>query len=135
MKSAKSLWFTLPLALLGGCSPVPPRAPSPFGQPTAEAPTTRGVVMSVERPRPEDSQAFVHVVIAPTDQQPIKLVLAPGWYLEEKGLRFEPQQTVEVRGRQTTQHGDSTIVVQSVRQGDRSYVLRDEREQPAWLKP
>lgn len=91
--------------------------------------------MSVERPRPEDSQAFVHVVIAPTDQRSIKLVLGPGWYLEEKGLRFEPRQTVEVRGRQTTQSGESTIVVQSIRQGDRSYVLRDEREQPAWLDP
>ena len=136
MTIAMSSFAMLFLPLLIACQPMPPRIPSPFGQPTADAPmTTQGIVMSVERPRPEDSQAFVHVVITPADQHPIRLVLAPGWYLEKSGLRFEPRETVEVRGKQVVQNGESSIVVQTVRQGDRNYVLRDEREQPTWLKP
>lgn len=136
MKSASCVFPMLSLAFLMGCQPVAPRVPSPFGQPTADAPlTTRGVILSVERPRPDDSQAFVHVVIAPADQQPIRLVLAPGWYLQKSGLRFEAREPVEVRGKYVVQNGEPSIVVQSVRQGDRSYVLRDERERPAWLEP
>lgn len=97
--------------------------------------TTQGVVLSVERPRPEDTQAFVHVVITPADQRPVRLVLAPGWYLEKSGLHLEPRESVEVSGKHVVENGESTIVVQSVRQGGHSYVLRDERERPAWLKP
>jgi hypothetical protein len=136
MKPRKLVLGALVMALLIGCAPVTSQGLSQSGPSAAEASsTTRGVVLSVERPRPEDSQAFVHVVITPAEERPIRLVLAPGWYLEERGLRLEPQQAVEVRGRHVVQDGEPSIIVQSVRQGERSYILRDEREQPAWLKP
>jgi hypothetical protein len=93
------------------------------------------VVSSVERPRPDDAQTFVRIVLVPADKQPIRLVLAPGWYLEQQGIRFEPQQAVRVEGKRTEENGAPTIVVRRIHQGERSYVLRDEQEQPAWLKP
>jgi len=126
---------TLLMAVLLGCQPLPPQAPLQ-GQPSASGSmVTEGVISSVERPRPDDAQTFVHVVVTPAGKQPIRLVLAPGWYLDEQGIRFEPQQTLWVQGRHTLENGAPTIVVRSIRQGERSYVLRDEHEQPAWLKP
>ena len=95
----------------------------------------QGVVSSVERPRPEDGQAFVHIVITPSDTQPIRLVLAPGWYLEEQGIRFEPNQTVQASGKRVVENGQPSLVVQTLRRGEQSYILRDEREQPVWREP
>lgn len=124
------------LPLLLGCQPLPPTAPPPLGQPSPNGSmVTEGVISSVERPRPEDAQTFVHVVMIPADKQPIRLVLAPGWYLDEHGIRFDPQQSLRVEGRRTVENGTPTIVVRSLQQGERSYILRDEQEQPAWLKP
>lgn len=96
--------------------------------------TMEGIVSSVERPRPEDSQAYVHLVVTPADGVPIRLVLAPGWYLDEQGIRLEPRQTVQVSGKRVVKDGQSGIVVQRLRRGDESYILRDEHEQPKWLK-
>lgn len=124
------------LAILATCKPIPSRIPTPFDQPHAGKPmTVEGVVLSVERPRPEDTQAFVHLVISPADRPPIRLVLAPGWYLEERGLRFEPRDTIQANGRPVVENGESNIIVQSIRQGDRSYLLRDQHDQPAWQEP
>jgi hypothetical protein len=130
--------FVLPallLAILPACKPTPPRLPTPFNQPQAGRQTTiEGVVLSVERPRPDDSQTFVHVVISPADRTPIRLVLAPGWYLEEKGIRFEPRDLVQASGRRVVENGEPNIIVQSIRQGDR-YLLRNEQDQPVWHAP
>jgi hypothetical protein len=123
-------------AVASGCQPQTPRIPTPFDKPSAGGPiAVDGVVLSVERPRPEDNQAFVHLVISPADSKPIRLVLAPGWYLEEKGLHFEPQQTIHANGKRVVQNGEPSIVVQTIRQGDRNYLLRDQSEAPAWTSP
>ena len=97
--------------------------------------TLQGVVSSVERPRPEDGQAFVHIVVTPSDTQPIRLVLAPGWYLEEQGIRFEPNQTVQASGKRVVENGRPSLVVQTLRHGEQSYILRDESEKPVWREP
>ena len=99
--------------------------------------SAQGTVLSVERPRPEDTQSFVHLVIAPGDQKPIRLALAPGWYLERQGIRFEPHENVRFEGRTVSHDGEETRVeVRRIEQGDRSYILRDEQNRPAWnVKP
>lgn len=124
------------LAVLNGCSSVAGTAvPPPRVDPRTESMITmEGIVSSVERPRPEDSQAYVHLVVTPADGVPIRLVLAPGWYLDEQGIRLEPRQTVQVSGKRVVKDGQSGIVVQRLRRGDESYILRDEHEQPKWLK-
>jgi hypothetical protein len=71
----------------------------------------------------------------PRDQQPVRLVLAPGWYLDEQGLRFTPNESLRVEGTRGNEDGPTLIVVHRLQRGDRSYLLRDEREQPLWSKP
>lgn len=135
-----SLLLTLLLSVLltgAGCQPrVPPHAPGPWTQPArAGSVVAEGVVLSVERPRPEDSQAYVHVVLEPSGGQPVRLVLAPGWYLDREGIRFDPRDPLRVEGKRASEEGTTTIVVERLQQGERSYVLRDEQERPAWLEP
>jgi hypothetical protein len=132
MTSAQGSVFVL-IAVLASCKPSLPM-PDPLA-PGPVAAGVEGIVSSVERPRPEDSQAYVHVVITPREQQPIKLVLAPGWYLDRQGIRFGPHESVRAEGRRVLEDGEPRIVVRRLHQGSRSYVLRDDNEQPAWLKP
>lgn len=125
------------LGALSSCQPREPRVPRPWA---SAAPATgnvvaEGVVLSEERPRPEDTQSYVHVVLLPSDQQPIRLVLAPGWYLDAQGLRFVPNERLRVEGKRSDEGGPTLLVVHRLQRGDRSYMLRDERDQPAWSKP
>jgi len=122
--------------LLAGCHPGPPHTSEPVGHSVANEPAAlQGVVLSVERPGPDDSRAYVHVVLAPADEQPIRLALAPGWFLDQKGIRYDPHERLTVEGQRVVEGGKSTVVVRQVRQDDKSYVLRDEQDRPAWLKP
>jgi len=115
---------------------MPPHIPGATARPLASALVSmEGVVLSVERPRPEDNQSYVHVVLAPTGAEPIRLALAPGWYLDRQGIRYDAHENLRVEGRRGAEGEPSTLVVQRVHQGNRSYVLRDERDQPAWLTP
>lgn len=97
-------------------------------------PTIRaqGTVLSVERPYPEDSKTFVHLVISPPDKQPIRAVLGPGWYLDKQGMRFEPNDVVRVAGRPSKHGGQSAIEVQELEQAGHHYLLRDPQWHGAW---
>lgn len=126
-------WAASLLLAAVACQPMlppPPNLAAP--QPAISA---QGTVLSVERPRPEDSQAFVHVTISPAGEQPVRLVLGPGWYLDQQGLHFEPNESLSAEGRAVVENGQQQIVVRRLTLGDRSYVLRDEAERPVWLKP
>jgi hypothetical protein len=117
------------LAIAFGCQPRVPRLPDgPIAERRVSA---QGSVISVERPRPDDTQTYVHVLIAPADSQPVRLILAPGWYLDRQGLRFEPNQKVVVEGR-AARDGEPGIVVERISSGQRSYRLRDEQAKPLW---
>ena len=126
------------LALLLGatsCQPRVPRVPGPWAEPARGTVIAEGVVLSEERPRPEDAQSYVHLLIEPRGEQPIRLVLAPGWYLDERGLRFAPNESVRVEGTRSSEGGPTLILVHRLQRGDRSYVLRDDRAQPVWSTP
>ncbi len=109
--------------------PVVPDVPLPERRVSAQ-----GLVLSVERPRPEDAQSYVQVLIAPSGEQPIRLILAPGWYLDRQGIRFEPQQRVAAEGKRTVHQGQTSIMVERIATEQGSYELRDEQQQPVWLR-
>jgi hypothetical protein len=118
----------------GACQPRPftPKPPPPFTPTAAPQISAQGVVLSVERPRPEDSQSYVHLLVSPADHKPVRLVLGPGWYLEREGMRFEPNESVRFHGRSVSREGRSGIEVQRIEHGQRSYILRDDQNRPAW---
>ena len=134
--TARSGWVLLSLVGALGCqaTSAPPHPVVPDAPLSERSVNAQGVVLSVERPRPEDAQSYVHVLIAPTGGQPIRLILAPGWYLDGQGIRFEPQQRVSAQGTRAVHEGQAGIMVESISTEQGSYRLRDDQEQPAWLR-
>jgi hypothetical protein len=93
-----------------------------------------GEVIGVDRTPPEDSLGrTVRLVLRPRDAEPITVELAPGWYLEEKGLAVSTNERVRVRGRRTAAAGAGpTVVAWEVETQRGSWKLRDERGRPNW---
>ncbi len=133
--TARSGWVLLSLVGALGCQPpyIPPHPVVPDVPLPERRVSAQGLVLSVERPRPEDAQSYVHVLIAPTGKQPIRLILAPGWYLDRQGIRFEPQQRVTAEGKRALHQGQASIMVERISTEHGSYRLRDEQEQPVWV--
>jgi hypothetical protein len=61
---------------------------------------------------------------------PVVVELAPGWYLEQKGLRFEREQSVAVEG--TVDPGRNVLVARRVRANSISVELRDAEGNALW---
>jgi hypothetical protein len=59
----------------------------------------------------------------------VRLKLGPGWYMEENGLTFEPQQHIEFRGQPNP---DGSYVAHSLRRGQRTIEIRNPDGSPRW---
>jgi hypothetical protein len=57
---------------------------------------------------------------------------APGWYLDQQGLRFSKDDRVTVEGRKVEQDGKSVVVARTVRTDTQTVILRDEEGRPRW---
>jgi len=58
--------------------------------------------------------------------------LAPGWYLDQKGLHFSPSERVEVRGVRMEVQGEPALVAEQIKKGGKVVRIRDERGRPLW---
>jgi hypothetical protein len=96
--------------------------------------TADGHVLGVERSNPENPESYVHIVVAIDGKEPVRVELAPGWYLDEQGLRFSKEDAVWVEGQRTVREGKTVVVARRVRNGDETIMLRDDHGRPAWLK-
>jgi hypothetical protein len=65
-------------------------------------------------------------------EQPVTVLLAPGWYLERSGVRFRNAERMEVRGSRVLRSGEPVIIASEVRQGETTVRLRDENGRPLW---
>jgi hypothetical protein len=115
---------------LAACGPPPPLPPDPPTGPIGY--TADGRVLGVERAAPEDPASYVHIVVRPGDEEPIVVDLGPGWYLDERGLTFSPEDAVTVEGRRVVRAGQVTIIARRVSKGSNTVILRDENDRPLW---
>jgi hypothetical protein len=92
-----------------------------------------GEVIGVDRVPPDQALAGnVRLRVQTDADEPVVVVLAPGWYLDERGLRFSRSERVKLT---TTQSGDpATFVATEVQKGEQRVPLRDERGRPLWQK-
>jgi hypothetical protein len=81
---------------------------------------------------PEDPAAYVQLVIRPGAEEPVRVELGPGWYLEQAGLRFTRGDDVHVEGWRVAHDGSTTIVAKRVRSGSGTLELRDSPSHPLW---
>jgi hypothetical protein len=54
------------------------------------------------------------------------------WYVENRDVKLEPKDTVEVKGSGVTLQGKPVLLAAEVKKGDATLVLRDEAGIPAW---
>ncbi len=114
--------------ILAACSAGTRAAPaSPAAVYTAD-----GKVLGVERASPEDPATYVQLVIQGNEAAPVRVELAPGWYLDQRGLSFRPETRVAVEGHRVVRNGEPLIVARSVSVDGSKVLLRDERDRPLW---
>lgn len=136
---AMTVWLLLACVspLAGSCAPAgaqsegPPRVTQRFDPRAVE--TVDGRILGVDRTPIQDQLAYgVHITVSTDRGRPVSVHLAPGWYLDEKGLRFAPREQVEVRGYRTEVRGEPAIIAEEIKKGGRVVRIRDERGRPLW---
>lgn len=123
------------LALVLSCAPSRQAGP---GDRAARRPppvwTVDGRVLGVERSVPDSPATYVSIVVQPDREQPVRVELAPGWYLDRRGLRFSEADRVQVEGRRERRDGGAVVVARRIRTSAGVVELRDADERPAWTR-
>jgi hypothetical protein len=120
-------WFGAVVGLTMACGPAAvPAAPS-------SAPLSRmdGYVVRVDGAPASEPEAYVRLVVQ-TEGRLVHVELAPGWYLDEQGLRFSKEDVVSIDGERRSKGGRDVIVARRVRGPQGAVELRDENGEPVW---
>jgi hypothetical protein len=128
---SRALWLASLVTLSAACGA--PREPAPPVQPAPPF-STDGRVIGVERKSPDDPGAYVHLLVAADGERPIRVELAPGWYLDQQGLRFSREERVSVEGHRERRAGDEVVVARRLRRGAETIELRDDHDRPRWQR-
>lgn len=95
-----------------------------------------GQVLGVDRRPPSEALgSSVRLTLGGKAGVPVSVTLGPGWYLDQQGLHFAPNERVHVRGTRIEQNGRSSIVAQEITAGGRVVRLRDAAGRPLWGSP
>lgn len=115
------------------CGKAPPTPRAALGRPPTAA--ADGEVMGVnEIPVDDWLDQNLRVTLRPPDgDRIVEVELAPGWYLEQNGLRFEPGDRIAVEGTTRTESG--VLVATRVRKGANTVLLRNASGEPLWRTP
>ena len=66
---------------------------------------------------------------------PIVVQLAPGWYMDERGLHFSREDRITVTGSQTHKANEIEVLAHEVKKGNVHLLLRDAEGRPLWTQP
>ena len=114
------------IAQLASCGPASAPYP-PKGPPL----TIAGTVVGVDSASPEDQLARVlRVTVQAEGERKVLVDLAPGWYLNKRGLHFSERDRLSVEGRVSA--GDPVMAATRVTKGTTSVALRDAAGRPLW---
>lgn len=129
--------------LAAGCSPpTDPNGPWRPREPEPIVVAFDGKVLGADGVPTEQRLAEnVHLTVAPTVVTSggetlvgveVSVQLAPGWYMDERGLRFEQNSEVHVEGPFRREGGKIIVYATRVGRGTQVVQLRDEKGQPLW---
>ena len=108
---------------------------SPAAEHTGAMETVHGEIIGVERTSPEDRLAqSIVVTVQPPTGDPVTIDLAPGWFLDENGLRFEQSDVVRIDLVPAESERAGPFMARRVRLRDRSLDVRDARGRPTWKR-
>jgi len=115
--------------LAAACGPITP-ALAPSGAPLS----INGTVVGVDQRSPSEQLAGgLRVTLQPEGQPKVLVELAPGWFLDQHGLRFSERDRLSIEG--TSRAGDPVVVATRVTKGTTSVTLRDPAGHPLWDSP
>ncbi len=121
---------------LAACGP--PEMPRPLAanganEPAHSAASLEGEVLGVDHTAPADSLASgTRVELRPSGNHSVVVDLAPGWYLDEQGIRYSRTDRVQVEGMYIEGRGRTVLYANRVTQGGRTVELRDIQGRPLW---
>jgi hypothetical protein len=120
----RSIPFALALFALG-CATAQPRSGSGarLRQP-ALVYTVDGRVLGTDTGSAPSPDTTVRVILQPDGAKPIVVELAPGWYLDRRGLHFSERQRLQIEGHREGTGDNGTFVAR--------FELRDESGAPVW---
>ena len=94
--------------------------------------TISGEMISVDMITPMKGMSQgVHLTLK-TYKEIISVHLGPWWYIENRDIRIEPKDKIEVAGSRITYQGKPAIIAANVKKGDEVLKLRDENGLPVW---
>jgi hypothetical protein len=93
--------------------------------------TLSGEIVAVGEFTPSGKPSGVRFTLK-TEQGPIEVILGRGSYVEQQGLKFEPQDKVTVKGSRVAVAGKPTIIAAEVTKGEKTLKLRDAKGMPLW---
>lgn len=118
--------------LLFSCT-ISSRGVEPTTRAAAAPVTVEGTVSRFERLPPAEKQLQENAVITMSAEgKLIRVELAPGWFLDEQGLRFQREQAIIVTGMRHADEDVDIIVADEVMQDGRRIRLRDLNGKPLW---
>ncbi len=94
--------------------------------------TVDGRVLGTESSVAPAADENVRLILKPDGRAPVVVELAPGWYLDRRGLHFSEQERLQVEGHREGHGNASPFVVRRIRRGGEVVDLRDETGQPHW---
>jgi hypothetical protein len=110
---------------------APPILPVPPASATLSR--TEGNVVRVDGAPSSDPDASVRLVVQ-TEGRLVHVELAPGWYLDERGLRFSKEDAISIDGKRQVKEGEDVIVAHRVRSQSATVELRNDHDQPVWKR-
>ena len=117
-----------------GCAvqPTPPPTPNPAHE-VRPIGTLEGRVTTVSEAFLTTGNGHTAVVtVQLAGNPPVVVQLAPGWYLDERGLHFSREDRITVTGSQKHLPGKIEVQAQSVKKGTVTLPLRDAQGNPLW---
>jgi hypothetical protein len=95
--------------------------------------TLKGQVVTVEKYVPgRGGTVFGLRLTMQTDSESVSVILGPAWYIEAQQFKFEPGDTLEVKGSRMSAQGQPAMIAAEVKKGDKSLKLRNETGNPLW---
>ncbi|MGE0327071.1 MAG: hypothetical protein AB7K71_02835 [Polyangiaceae bacterium] len=112
--------------LVSSVSCGPPTTPIPGA--SAARSSIEGRVTRIERAPEDDLQQNVRITVAVDDGSELDIDLAPGWVLDEQGLRLEKEDAVAIEARSVAGGLEAT----SIRSSGPRIDLRAQDGKPLW---
>ena len=97
--------------------------------------TVKGEVMtkdSITPPKGKSWSPAVGMTLKKEDGYAVYVHLGPQWYFDKQELAINVGDKVEVTGSKITVEGNMVLLVSSIKKGDKTWQLRDEKGFPFW---